>query len=258
MSNIYISNLARALAAQGLPVFPCAHDKRPIVSAGFWAASLDPVAIDRMFANPAAALIGVPTGERSGLAVLDLDPTDEAREWFRRHRDQLPETRTHRTRRGGLHLVYAWPGGKVPSTAGKLARGVDTRGDGGYVVWWPAHDGAVVRDVRRESLPLFPGRLLDLLAPPPPPPPPIARPSVSSRYTHAALQRAIAAVSTAREGTRNATLNRETFALARLIGPALTAGDVAAVMLAAAAVAGLPPREAQLTVTSALRARGAA
>jgi hypothetical protein len=249
---------ALELACHGLPVLPCGEHKRPVTARGFHDASADPAEVRRLFARPGAALIGVPTGERSGLAVLDLDTEDEARAWWRAHRHRLPETRTHRTRRGGLHLHFAWPGGKVPTTAAKIAHGVDTRGDGGYVVWWPAHGGEVLRDVRLGELPLFPGWLLDLIAPPRPAPLPVTRPAVSDRYAAAALEKAMVAVATAGEGTRNDTLNREAHALARLVGPAMSARDVAAVMLAAAASAGLSPREAQLTVTSALRARGVA
>lgn len=248
------------LARQGFPTFSCGSDKRPVVAGGFKAATADPDEVRRLISRRGAALIGVPTGERSGLAVLDLDTVDEARAWWRAHHHRLPETRAHRTRSGGLHLLFAWPGGRVLTTAGKLAPGVDTRGDGGYIIWWPAHGGAVVRDMPLDALPPFPGWLLDLILPPrlvvqhPPAPPPV----ISDRYTAAALRRAIAAVATAAEGTRNDTLNSETHGLARLVGPALTARDIAVSMLAAAAAAGLPPREAQLTVSSALRARGVA
>lgn len=249
---------ALALAGQGLPVVPWNANKRPVTPHGFHDASTDPAEVRRLFSRPGAALVAVRMGEPSGLVALDLDPEDTARAWWRAHRDQLPETRTHRTRRGGLHLLFAWPGGRVPSPAGKLARGVDVRGDGSALTWWPAHGGAVLRDVPLGALPLFPGWLLDAITPPPPPPLPAARPAVSDRYAAAALERAIVAVARAGEGMRNATLNREAHGLARLVGPALTARDIAAALIPAAAAAGLQPRESMLTISSALRARGVA
>ena len=54
------------------PVFPCDARKRPICEGGFKAATQDPDKIQQMFSNPSAALIGVPTGEVSGLSVIDI------------------------------------------------------------------------------------------------------------------------------------------------------------------------------------------
>ncbi len=65
-------NLARNC---GLPVFPCrAENKRPATPHGFKDASRDPTIIARLFRHPDAALIGIPTGEASGLSVLYQSP----------------------------------------------------------------------------------------------------------------------------------------------------------------------------------------
>jgi hypothetical protein len=56
--------------------------------------------------------------------------------WWFSHRDRLPLTRVHRTRSGGLHLIFR----HVPDvrcSAGRIAPGIDVRGDGGYIIWWP-------------------------------------------------------------------------------------------------------------------------
>ena len=66
---------ALALAALEIPVFPLrVTDKRPVVEGGFKSASTDPDTVARMFADPAAGLIGVPTGPPSGIDALDIDP----------------------------------------------------------------------------------------------------------------------------------------------------------------------------------------
>jgi hypothetical protein len=87
-------------------------------------------------------LIGVPTGETSGLFVVDVDNGrhEEANDWLERHSPYLPETRHHATKSGGVHLLFKHRAG-LRNTASKLAKGVDTRGEGGYIIWWPFHLG---------------------------------------------------------------------------------------------------------------------
>ena len=55
------------------PVFPCREDKRPLTPRGFHDAIADPVQIKELFNQPSAALIGLPTGQVSGIVVVDLD-----------------------------------------------------------------------------------------------------------------------------------------------------------------------------------------
>ena len=132
------------LAARGIPVFPCqsapgdkSRDKAPACAGGFKAASTDPDTVRRLFASPAAALIGVPTGEASGLDVLDLDPRHGSDAWWTANEKRIPVTLIHETRSGGKHLVFKHRAG-LRSSAGALAQGVDVRADGGYVIHWPS------------------------------------------------------------------------------------------------------------------------
>ena len=76
------------------------------------------------------ANIGIATG--NGLAVLDIDTHHGGArpEW-------APETLTARTPNGGYHLYYHVDR-EVRNSAGKLATGVDVRGDGGMVVAPPS------------------------------------------------------------------------------------------------------------------------
>jgi hypothetical protein len=74
----------------------------------------------------------------SGLFVTDIDSGRHASagEW---HQQNLPrlQTRVHRTESGGLHLLFHHHPG-LRNSQSRLAHGVDTRGEGGYVIWWPA------------------------------------------------------------------------------------------------------------------------
>ena len=136
---------ALALAAQGIPVFPCLANKRPACHAGFKDASRDPATIRTLFATPTAELIGVPTGAASGLDVLDLDPRHGSDSWWEEHSECIPPTRAHQTRSGGTHLLFKHRPG-VRCSAGAIAPGVDVRADGGYVVWHPASGLPILSD----------------------------------------------------------------------------------------------------------------
>jgi putative DNA primase/helicase len=134
-----ILDSALALAAMGLPVFPCSSaNKRPCCEGGFKSASTDPDTIARLFADPRAALIGVPTGDVSGFDVLDIDPAAGGGEWLAEHESSLPTTCRHHTRSSGIHFLFAHTPG-LRNSASKIAPGVDIRADGGYIIYWPAH-----------------------------------------------------------------------------------------------------------------------
>ena len=101
-------NLARNAS---YAVFPCGDNKRPTrpseegVLHGFHDATTDPAQIAWLWANWPGSLIGVATGTRSGVSVLDIDPDHpEAFLWWEDNHERLPSTRTYRTRRGGAHL----------------------------------------------------------------------------------------------------------------------------------------------------------
>jgi KaiC/GvpD/RAD55 family RecA-like ATPase len=101
--------------------------KEPALS-GDWRshATADPAQIEAW--RDAGYDLGVDCGA-SGLLVVDVDGAEglsTAAEM------DLPPTYTVRTPRGGKHLYYAGDG---PTSVQKLGVKVDTRGQGGYVVW---------------------------------------------------------------------------------------------------------------------------
>ena len=129
------------LEGKALPVFPCLANKKPATPHGFKDATADPPAIEGLWRSHWGPLVGLPTGERSGLDVLDIDL--DGLSWFGRNSGRLPPTRMHETRSGGRHLFFQRRPGLRCSTS-KIERGVDVRADGGYVIWWPATGGRVL------------------------------------------------------------------------------------------------------------------
>ena len=121
----------------GLPVFPCRPDKKPYTEHGFKDATTNIDMIETWWQRWPDALIGVPTGRASKLFVLDVDPAGIP--WYAEHSADLGAGRIHRTRRDGYHLFFRMPERDVRNSASQIAPGIDVRGDGGYIIWWPAH-----------------------------------------------------------------------------------------------------------------------
>lgn len=134
------SNLQAALshAKAGRPVFPCKPVSHiPLVTGGFHAATTNPAQIERWWQKWPNAMAGIPTGPRSGLSVLDLD-MKKGKDGIRALRDLGfdPDSLTEivgETTTGGRHLFFAHPEG-LKCSADKLAKGVDVRAEGGYVI----------------------------------------------------------------------------------------------------------------------------
>ena len=246
--------LADQALALGLPVFPCDGRKRPRTEHGFYDAARDPAAIRRMFAHPAAALIGVPTGSTSGFVVVDVDVKGGKRggEWLGRHASILPRTRVHSTVSGGLHLLFRQPEGvEIPNSQSGIAPGVDVRGRGGYVIAPPSPGYSVLADPPLAEMPAW---LVEACRKRPPPPRP-RRASLEAR--DAGAQRLLGLVefmAAAPEGERNGRL----FWAACRAADAVLAGEMptrasAAALGQAACAAGLPGPEARRTILSAFR-----
>jgi len=128
----------------GLPVFPCINrpnskvHKHPHTDHGFQDATTDPATIKKWWDKWPNALIGMPTGKPSGIAVLDLDVKNgkdglaAVPDWQQRS----PVVVT--TGSGGKHVYFRDDG--VIRNAQDLndMPGVDVRGTGGYVIIPPS------------------------------------------------------------------------------------------------------------------------
>ena len=136
-------DVALAIAATGLPVFPCTLKGAPAISKqrdgnGFKDAVTDPDAVRALFARARPlGLVGVPTGTITDRLVLDIDPRHGGDQWERAHRDRLPDTLIHQTKSCGRHYVFRdAPGVRI--SAGQVWPGVDVRSSGGYAIWPPS------------------------------------------------------------------------------------------------------------------------
>jgi hypothetical protein len=126
------------LEGRALPIYPArSDDKKPACEHGWKDASTDPTIIKQLWRGRSGLLTGVPTGERSGLAVLDIDTKHKGESWLADfYGYDWPRTRCHATRSGGLHFVFRHRAG-LESSESRIAPGVDVRADKGAVIWWP-------------------------------------------------------------------------------------------------------------------------
>jgi Bifunctional DNA primase/polymerase, N-terminal len=242
---------ALRLAERGVPVFPCRlADKAPSCPHGFRDATADGNAVRRLWQRYPGALVGVPTGHR--FVVIDADLQHAAaQEWY--GRANLPPTRTHVTRSGGRHLLFQ-PHEKVGCSQSKIWAHIDTRGLGGYIIWWPAQGLEVLHG---GTLAPVPDWIIHKFNPPPP-----QQQVNESRLwqinSDRDLEPIIRTIACAPEGSRNAITYWGACRLAEL-SLAGRIGHMTAINLvvAAACRTGLSRQEALRTTQSAFRRMGA-
>jgi len=131
-----------AYAALGWPVLPVQpRGKRPILRDWPAAASTDPATIRAWWEQWPDANVGVVTGPRSGLAVLDIDPRaggNASLAELEARVGVLPGTALVVTGSNGSHLYFRHPGEHITSRAHSLGRGLDVKADGGQVIAPPS------------------------------------------------------------------------------------------------------------------------
>jgi len=130
---------ALALADRGLFVFPCQpRGKTPATAHGHLDATRDFDIIGKWWQQNPDFNIAVATGQRSGFFAPDIDGPD-AEAALRRletEYDALPPTIEAITARGRhIYLKATVP---IGNSVGKLAPGIDIRGDGGYILVPPS------------------------------------------------------------------------------------------------------------------------
>ncbi len=265
------AQLARAAfryALRGLHVFPLSPGpKVPIKGThGCCGATRDLDVVRAWWATWPSANIGIATGTRSGLWVLDIDPRHgggAALAGLEREHGPVPATIQSTTPSGGRHLYWRWPadGPEIRNSAGRVGPGLDVLGEGGSVVAPPSiralgeryawcDAGAMLADA--------PGWLVVLTRPPVPRPissPAQAIQGDTDRYVAAAAASELQELEGAPEGTRNDALNRAAFNLGQFVKAGALPENWARSQLEQRAVGiGLPVVEARGTIDSAFRA----
>src|ERR1035437_1768989 len=247
-----------AYAARGWPVFPVsALTKKPLIKDWPNRATTDPKVIRATWRKSPKAGIGIVTGSRSKLVVVDLDvknDKDGPGNWdnyLQSKGADLPQTWTVRTRSGGEHRYYRVPeSADYTNSAGVVAEGVDVRGTGGYVVAPPTPgyeflaelDGSVLPELPVGVLPEkgSPGRSTG------------TREKRNPQYARAAFASGLADIARYMEGQRNDTLFKVAVRAAEFVADnLLDEEEVREALWEKAVQSGLDTDEIEQTVDSA-------
>jgi Bifunctional DNA primase/polymerase, N-terminal len=224
-------------ARGGCPVFPCRERepdrKRPYTPRGFYDATTDPAVIENWWRGWPNALIGIPTGLPSGVAVLDIDVKDDRTNGFDSLKDLglvLPATPMVHTASGGLHVYFANPERELRCSAGLIGPGLDVRAAGGYIIapspgsgyrWDPIHHFGSVAPAA------VPDWLWPVKPSIPAPTSPLRPVKGLDPYGEAAINSACDAIARAPAGEQERTLYAECFSIGTLAGADVVPVDLA-------------------------------
>jgi hypothetical protein len=220
-----LKTAALEYARLGLAVLPCGvRGKEPATRRGLHEATSNPMAIERWW-RAREYNVAIRTGAVSGLWVVDIDGAvgrDSLAELQARH-GALPTTAVSITR-NGFHLWWRYIG-PVPSSAARIAPGIDVRADGAYAVAPPSvhpsgHLYSWTDDAPTGDLPNAPDWLVRLARARPQievTPTAVPREGTPSAYGQAALERELAILAATPAGARNHALNRAAFRLFQLV-----------------------------------------
>jgi putative DNA primase/helicase len=147
---------------------------REDLPAGVENASIDFPQIRHWWMRWPSASVGGAMGREMQLVALDFDPKNggdlSLNDLLETHGDDWLDTLTMKTGSGGFHFVFQYPASQVlRNSAGEVGPGVDTRGEGGYIVLPPSiHASSRQYEVYR-ALPVIPAPdwLLEVFRPKP-------------------------------------------------------------------------------------------
>ncbi|MBX4941158.1 bifunctional DNA primase/polymerase [Rhizobium binae] len=285
-------DLALSYIAHGVPVFPCrASDettdqfdpetgeivvykaKTPLVSNGFKGASKNLRVTGILWDRNPTAMVGIPTGEQLGAWVLDVDVHKddngqvingyETLAALEEKHGPLPATATAKTAGGGEHRYFRYAPGV--RNRGKLGKGLDVRGIGGYVIApgsvtaegkeyvWLDYDG--------EGIPPLadaPDWLLELVLPPKPTAtaatPYTYQGGEHDAYVERAVQAELEELASTPQGQRGEAVNKSAFSLGTLVGAGVLSRSEAEVGLYDAAFAnGVVAKDGEREVRAKIR-----
>lgn len=276
-----IGKAAQDYAARGWHVFPVppgqkkSHKSAKYSNGREWGATADPAEIASDWQQWPQANVGIVTGPKSGLLVIEAD-TEAGHgvdgianlSALIDQNGPLPHTIEALSPSGSWHLFFKWPEGfDIRNSEGMVAPGVDVRGDGGMVVAVPSVKPGHEKPYRWKNPPGFfdladcPEWLLHRCVKPAPKLSELAAARFApdlggaSAWADKALQQELANLLAAPEGQRNGTLNSCAFSLGQIVaGGGLSEGLVKERLRAAAAGIGLEPGETAATIESGFQA----
>ena len=192
----------------GYRVLPCAPGRKTLLTRhGLHDATTDAEQIERWWSEHPDANIAIRT---DGLVVIDIDGPENT--WLAdqpQRRSELERAPTSLTPRGGRQHLFRQPAlGVAPAPSRRLARHVDTRADGGYIVVPPSRcNGRGYRWLDGQDLSLSPEGL---------PEPPAWLVDALDEIANGAVRDAAGDGNPIPEGQRNATLARLAGAMRRV------------------------------------------
>lgn len=284
-------DLALSYVLAGIPVFPCRESdevtdridmetgeiivlkaKTPLVSNGFKGASKSERIANVLWDRNPTAMVGMPTGEQLGAWVLDIDVHKdddgkiingyEALAALEAKYGPLPETATAKTAGGGEHRYFT----HVPGVRnrGRLGKGLDVRGSGGYCIApgsvtgdgkeyvWLDHDGPGLPPIADA-----PDWLLELVLPPK------VAPTTSTYtyqtgeneiYVERAVESELDLLASAQQGERGSQVNKSAFSLGTLVGAgALSRSEAEAGLFDAAYANGVVAKDGEKETRAKIR-----
>lgn len=286
--------LAAALdyASIGIRVFPLTARKKPLRNCllcrrggacpgrdacrcgidtchGFYAATTDPATIARWWTPCRDWQLGLRTGATSGLVVLDIDLDKGGLDSLIALQQAGLDIVGAGVQLSGsgqsFHLLFRHPGGSVPNSQSKLGKGLDVRGDGGYVVGAPSlhpNTGApyeLLGDL--SSLPAWPMRPSPFTGSTPAESTKETLSAQGSKAVWPATSARVASwcrkVSRAEEGTRRSTLFWAACRLGEASGSQQVRTAAARALCDAAVAIGLDIAEVHATLLDGIRVGGA-
>lgn len=161
-------DLALHYARSGWPVFPVTPGgKSPLISRedgghGCHDATTSVALIEQWWEKSPNANIGIATGKRSGLLVIDVDPRKSETWLASLNALELPQTFTVRTCSRGFHVYLAYPRDCGVTIGANLLPAIDWRGEGGYVVAaGSVAEGALYEIARNVPIATAPASLIE-------------------------------------------------------------------------------------------------
>jgi Bifunctional DNA primase/polymerase, N-terminal/Primase C terminal 1 (PriCT-1) len=169
-NNTTLMKAALSQAGNRKPVFPCKRGaKEPLTLHGHLDATTDRSRITAWWNRHPGANIGIPTGRRSGILAVDHDTYKDGAaslEEVEAALGPISKGTAMETGSSGRQYLFRYPEGSNIRNAAGVLRGVDIRGEGGYILAPRSVTTGVYRRLDRRPLADPPPQLIEALTEP--------------------------------------------------------------------------------------------